>query len=278
MPCANGWGMDILDAVILGIVEGITEFLPVSSTGHLLVTERALGIGATPAANAYAIVIQIGAILAVLRLYGSRMTQVIEGLKGRDPAGKNLLKNLIVAFIPAAIAGLTLDDKIEELLFGPMPIVFAWIVGGVYIIWWSRRPRQEEAGKPMESLHWRAALGIGLCQCLALWPGTSRSLVTILGGVAVGLTLAAAVEFSFLLGVVTLGAATCYSGLKNWSVIMSEFGPILLLVGIAVSFVSAYVAVKWMVDWINKRGLMVFGFWRIFAGLLVWYLVHTKWM
>lgn len=270
--------MNYLDAVILGIVEGITEFLPVSSTGHLLVAQRMLGVGGTKAANAYAIVIQIGAILAVLRIYGDRLSQVIAGLQGKSAEGKNLLICLIAAFVPAALAGLTLDDWIEEILFGPYPIVAAWIVGGIFILWWSRKDRTKQKGQPLTALHWRAALGIGLFQCLALWPGTSRSLVTILGGVAVGLCLKAAVEFSFLLGVVTLSAASIYSGLKNFDSISQDVGAGLLFVGTAASFVSAYIAVKWMVDWINKHGMAIFGYWRILAGVVVAYLAWTNWL
>lgn len=270
--------MDYFQALILGLVEGITEFLPVSSTGHLLVVQRMLGVGGTEAANSYAIVIQIGAILAVLKIFGHRVAQVVEGLKGNNPEGLNLLRCLITAFIPAAIAGLTLDDKIEEVLFGPVPIVIAWLVGGFFILWWSRKDRTAQKGQPLTALHWRAALAIGLFQCLALWPGTSRSLVTILGGVAVGLTLQAAVEFSFLLGVVTLSAAAGYSGLKHWESIAQDLGPGVVVVGTLASLVSAYIAVKWMVDWINKKGMAVFGYWRIVAGTVVGYLVWSGWL
>lgn len=269
--------MTITDAIIIGIVEGITEFLPVSSTGHILVLQAMLGVGGTKASNSYAIVIQIGAILAVLRLYGSRVTQVLSALKDKNPVGINLLKCLIMGFLPAAIAGLTLDDKIEEYLFGPIPVIIAWIVGGVGILWWSKTYGKREGGRPLEALHWRAALGIGIIQCVAMWPGTSRSLMTIVGGVAVGLTLAAAVEFSFLLGVITLSAAAGYSGLKNFSS-LTEIGPLLIIVGIFVSFVAAYIAVRWMVDWINSNGLAIFGYWRIAIGIFVSYLVYIGWM
>lgn len=269
--------MTTLDAIVLGIVEGITEFLPVSSTGHLLVTQRLLGIPESEAANSFAIVIQIGAILAVLRLYGNRLSQVVAGLRGENPEGRRLLECLIVAFVPAAVVGLLFDDMIEAYLFGPLPIVAAWIVGGFVILWWSKTHGKREGGQDLAALHWRAALGIGLIQCVAMWPGTSRSFMTILGGVAVGLSLPAAVEFSFLLGVVTLGAASCYSGLKHWSS-LGELGAVPLLVGIVASFVSAYVAVRWMVDWISRRGMSVFGYWRIAAGLLVGYLVAIGWM
>lgn len=270
--------MDILDAVILGIVEGITEFLPVSSTGHLIVAQRMLGIPASEATISYNIVIQIGAILAVLRLYGSRMAQAIDGLRGRSQEGKRLLQCLIVAFLPAAIAGLTLDDLIEErLMRTAVPTIFAWIVGGFIILWWDRTHGRRQGGRPLEALTWRAALGIGLIQCLAMWPGTSRSFMTILGGVWVGLTLPAAVEFSFLLGVITLSAAAGYSGLKHFSS-LDDLGLGVVAVGILASFISAYVAVKWMVDWIQRKGLAVFGYWRIIAGVVVGLLVLGDWM
>lgn len=274
----NAPSVNYFDSVILGIVEGITEFLPVSSTGHLVVAERMLGVPESEAANAYAIVIQIGAILAVLRIYGNRLSQVIAGLRGKDEEGKRLLQHIIVAFIPAAVVGLALNKYIESKLMGPYPVVAAWIVGGAFILWWSRKDRTHQAGKPVSALHWRAALGIGLFQCLALWPGTSRSLVTILGGVAVGLTLQAAVEFSFLLGVVTLTAAAGYSGLKHFHSIVHDVGAGILIVGTLASLVSAYIAVKWMIDWINKHGMAVFGYWRIIAGIVVLYLVHIGWM
>ena len=269
--------MSIFDAIVLGIVEGITEFLPVSSTGHLVVAQRMLGIPGTEATNAFNIVIQVGAILAVLRLYSSRVAEVLEGLAGRNETGKNLLACLLVAFFPAAVAGLTLDDYIESKLMGSLPVVGAWIVGGFIILWWSRTHGQKQGGRGVEALHWRAALGIGLFQCLALWPGTSRSFVTILGGVAVGLSLSAAVEFSFLLGVVTLTAAAGYSGLKHIHS-LSQLGFGLVVVGTLASALSAYLAVRWMVDWIKSKGLAIFGYWRIAAGLLVGYLVAIGWM
>ena len=269
--------MTFLDAVILGIVEGITEFLPVSSTGHLLVTQRLLGIPESEAANSFAIVIQLGAILAVMRLSGARISKIVEGLRGRSEEGLRLLQCMIVAFMPAAVIGLLFDDVIESYLFGPKPIVAAWIVGGVVILWWSKTYGKREGGRELEALHWRAALAIGILQCIAMWPGTSRSFITILAGVGVGLSLSAAVEFSFLLGVITLGAASCYSGLKHWSS-LDDLGFGLLAVGTIASFISAYFAVLWMVEWIKRRGMAVFGYWRIAAGLSVGYLISVGWM
>ncbi|MEM7671624.1 MAG: DNA-directed RNA polymerase subunit omega, partial [Pseudomonadota bacterium] len=204
------------EAIILGIVEGITEYLPVSSTGHLLVTQDLLGIGtesaeAWAAANAFAICIQAGAILAVLNLYWQRVKQGTIGMLGivnigkGDEAGKRLFINLVVAFTPAAVIGLILDDWIEANLFNAWTIVAAWFVGGVAILavaFWKRgNSGDEHVGQDLDQLSTSMAFSIGLIQCLAMMPGTSRSLVTIVGGVLVGMHIAAAVEFSFLLGV-----------------------------------------------------------------------------
>lgn len=257
--------MDILQAVILGIVEGITEYLPVSSTGHLILTQRALGIPQTEAANAYAIAIQAGAILAVLRLYWARVAEVFRGVRGQDEAGRRMGICLVVAFLPAAVIGLLFDDLVEQHLFGLWPITAAWIVGGIVIL---ASPLRQE-GRELEELTPKQAFTIGLCQCVALWPGTSRSLVTILGGSLVGLSLTAAVEFSFLLGVITLGAATCYSALSHGAAMVASYGPAVLLVGFVTSWLSAFLAVKWMVQWISQRGMALFGYWRIGLGVLV---------
>ena len=198
--------MQLWQAVVLGVIEGVTEFLPVSSTGHLLVAQRLMGIVSDDAGNAYAVVIQGGAIAAVLVLYRQRIAQLVSGLFGRDKPGAQMLFNLLIAFLPAALVGLAFDDMIERYLFGPWPIAAAWAAGGVLMLVVS--PRMSREGSPLEMLSARAALFIGLCQCAALWPGVSRSLATILAGIMVGLSLTASVEFSFLLGLITLGAAT----------------------------------------------------------------------
>ncbi|GDX78314.1 undecaprenyl-diphosphatase [Deltaproteobacteria bacterium] len=261
--------MTLLQALILGIVEGITEFLPVSSTGHLLLAERALGIERSEAADAYTICIQAGAIVAVLGLYSSRILQILNGLVGRDAAGRALLINLVVAFFPAAIIGFLLDDRIDELLFGLVPVVVAWAVGGVVIL----LTRGRTGTRSLEQIDLRTAALIGLCQCLALWPGTSRSLATILGAVLLGVAMPAAVEFSFLLGLMTLGAATGYSGLKHGKEMVDAFGFAPLAVGFVSAGVSAAVAVKWLVGWLQSHGMEVFAGWRIGLALVVGVLI-----
>ncbi|MFH0780467.1 MAG: undecaprenyl-diphosphate phosphatase, partial [Pseudomonadota bacterium] len=188
-------------AVILGIVEGLTEYLPVSSTGHLLLAERIMGIGegASPslsdqerskeATDAYTICIQAGAIIAVLGLYFSRVMQMIMGLFGRDPAGLRLLLSIVAGFMPAAVIGLMFNKLIKSYLFGPWPVVAAWLVGGLAILLVSYRNRDNHtvrSGNTLEALTWKMAVIIGFAQCIAMWPGVSRSLVTIVGGMLVG--------------------------------------------------------------------------------------------
>lgn len=292
--------MEWWQALILGVVEGVTEFLPVSSTGHLLVAQRAMGMESSRAANAYAICIQAGAIVAVLGLYRQRVWQALRGLMGRDAAGARLVRAIVVAFVPAALVGLALDDTIETYLFGMWPIVAAWAVGGLAILavarttWLRPNPPSapvrvvdegeaaagEREGPGGEGPHGvgalispldpttRQALIIGLAQCLAMWPGTSRSLVTILAGVLVGLSLSASVEFSFLLGVLTLGAATVYKGAQEGPAILSlGAGPVIL--GVVAAWLSAVLAVRWMVDHLRRRGLGLFALWRLAVAALV---------
>lgn len=263
--------MSAWQAVVLGIVEGVTEYLPVSSTGHLILTQRAMGIENGDEANAFAICIQLGAIAAVLGLYRRRLSQIASGLAGLDPAGKSLARNILVAFLPAAIFGLLFEHWIQEHLFGLWPIVTAWLTGGMAIlaITSARKDRLPPSGKNLERLTTWAALAIGLMQCVAMWPGVSRSLVTILGGLMLGLSLPAAVEFSFLLGLLTLGAATAYKALQHGQGMVEAYGPLNLSLGFLAAAISAMIAVKWMIAYLNRHGLAVFGYYRIGIGLCV---------
>lgn len=265
--------LSLWDAAILGIVEGVTEYLPVSSTGHLLLTESILGLDRDPAskraANAYAIVIQAGAILAVLGLYRKRIRQMLLGLMGRDANGQALFWNLVIAFLPAVVAGLLFEDVIKGRLFGIWPVTAAWLTGGIFILLLDRKRPHELPGLSIESFGWRQALGIGLMQCAALWPGVSRSLATIAGGLLMGVELTAAVEFSFLLGLMTLGAATMYEAYNNGHMIVASFGLTGPLLGFVCAFVSAWISVKWMVSFLQRRGLALFGWYRIILALVV---------
>lgn len=278
LPREEGVVLGVGDAVVLGLVEGITEYLPVSSTGHLTVTQRLLGIGDVPAekaaADAYAIVIQAGAILAVLLLYHQRVGSMAAGLTRQDQDGRRLLTALLLAFVPAALIGFALGDAIKERLFGVAPVAAAWIAGGVAIL--VLAPRwQRPHGRPLEAIGARDALIIGAAQALALWPGVSRSLVTILGALAVGLSIGAAVEFSFLLGMVTLGAATGYEALRSGSEIVDRFGVAAPLIGFAVALVSAAFAVRWLVEYLTTRTLAGFGWYRLAAGAGAFALLAT---
>lgn len=268
-------------AVVLGIIEGATEYLPVSSTGHLAVAERLLGIGRTPAekraADAYAVVIQGGAILAVLLLSLGRIRSMLRGLVGKDRDGLRLLANLLIAFVPAALVGLALEP-VRTRLYGIWPVVGAWIVGGLGILLLVRgrsagvrteAGTSESAGKSLEALTWRNALVIGLAQAAAIWPGVSRSLVTITAAMLLSFSVPAAVEFSFLLGLLTLGAATGYEAVTSGRDIVAAFGLLTPIVGFAVAAISAFVAVRWMVAWLKSRSLSLFGWYRLGLGLLV---------
>lgn len=271
-------GLSPAKAVVLGVVEGVTEFLPISSTGHLTVVQRLLGVGDTEgitdpqratdikeATDAYTIVIQAGAILAVLVLYSRRLLSVAKGVIGRDDEGRRIGVALVVAFVPAGAVAFVFDKKIKEHLFGPWPVVAAWVIGGAVILGLSRTGwfKRGERGIGLEAITIRAAGIIGVAQILALWPGTSRSLVTIIAGLAVGLTLAGAVEFSFLLGLITLSAATAYDALKHGQQIVDVFGVASPMLGFVTAFVAAVVAVRWMVTYLQKHSFEVFGWYRL---------------
>jgi undecaprenyl-diphosphatase len=260
--------LDWWHALILGLIEGITEYLPVSSTGHLLVAQRLLGIPEGEAANAFAIAIQAGAIAAVVGLYRVRCRRLLLGLVGGDEIGTRFCVRLIFAFLPAALLGLLFEDVIEHHLFGPWPIVIAWTVGGLVILLFAQRITRRGRFE-LDGLTSRAAILIGLAQCFALWPGTSRSLATILGGLVVGLTLPAAVEFSFLLGLITLGSATIYKAVRSGGVMLDAYGAFTLLVGFTSAWIAAVLAIGWMVRWVSRGGLTIFAWWRLAAAVIV---------
>lgn len=265
-------------AIVLGVVEGVTEYLPVSSTGHLLVAERMMGLGDgadKDAADTYTVVVQIGAILAVLGLYRRRFATMVDGVLGRSDEGRSVLIGLVVAFIPAAIIGKVFGDAIKDHLLAPWPVVAAEVVGGVAIlVFVANQGRLRVRTGTLDALGWRQALLIGLAQVLALWPGTSRSLVTILAAMLLGCSLQVAVEFSFLLGFLTLSAASAYELLQNGSTLVDAFGWVNPIIGLVVAGLSAAAAVKWMVGYLERHPLTIFGWYRIglgavIAGLLV---------
>jgi undecaprenyl-diphosphatase len=202
---------------------------------------------------------------------------VLRGIAGQDQDGRALGLAILVAFLPAALVGLTLGPAIETYLFGAWPVVIAWAVGGVVLLVYDSHPSRR-TGMLLEQLTLRGALLIGLAQCVALWPGVSRSLATILGGLAAGLSLGAAVEFSFLLGLITLGAATVYKALDSGAAMAEAYGPLELGLGFAAAALSALVAVRWMVAWLSQRGLAIFGWWRLAAALVVGAMLVTGYL
>lgn len=256
-------------ALILGIVEGVTEYLPVSSTGHLILTEALLGLRADPddvkAVNTFSIVIQAGAIAAVGGLYWRRLRQMALGLLGRDAAGLRLTVNLMVAFMPAAILGLLLHDHIKQYLFDTWPVVAALFVGAwlMLAVARSRRINPPVDGSGIDDLTWRFALLIGFAQCVAMWPGTSRSMMTIVAALMLGLRIRDAAEFSFLLGLITLTAATGYEAVDGGAAMLEQIGVGAVAIGFIAATVSAILAVKWMLAFLTRRGLGPFGWYRL---------------
>lgn len=270
--------MTILQSIILGIVEGLTEYLPVSSTGHLIITRYILGLGSSDALNAFDICIQSGAILAVLGLYFRRVREMWDGVMGRNKTGVSLIVNMFVGVLPAVVLGLLCESYIKSLLFNETTVTITWALGGIVILIYSRAREKSGkgfGGKPLEELTWKGALKVGFMQCIAMCPGVSRSLMTMLGGLVSGLSVSAAVEFSFLLGLVTLGGATCHDAIKHGSEMVSVIGWTPMLVGTFTAWLSSIIAVKWMVGYLNKHGLAIFGWYRIAAALvMVFFIWH----
>lgn len=294
--------LTLVDAAVLGSVEGITEYLPISSTGHLIIANHALrldseeplrtasgdlrwfkapsdkspaGVPLTPklAADTYTVVIQFGAIAAVALLYWRQVFSLFAGLVGRDAEGLRLLKNLLIAFAPAAALGFMLHDWIDEHLFSVGAVIIAQVAGSV-LIFWAEAYRKRQVANPsdaesMSALTTRQALNIGLLQCAALWPGTSRSMMTIVGGYLAGLNPRRSAEFSFLLGLVTLSAATVFKSYKSGGAMIEVFGWSHVLFGCAIAAVTAALAVKFLVGWLSRHGMIVFAYYRLaFAAVL----------
>jgi len=255
----------LLHALILGLVEGITEFLPISSTGHLIVAGSLLGFN-DARAGVFFVAIQTGAMLAVLWEYRARFFRI-------DPA---LYRNLIVAFIPAAVLGLLFSKYIKSYLFHAVPVALAFIVGGVIILLVDRGEKEARV-KDTRSMTWLDALKVGIAQCFALIPGTSRSGATIIGGMLFGMSRPAATEFSFFLAVPTLCAAGAYDLLKNRALFSADdLG--MFAVGLAVSFVSAFVVIRWLIRYVAAHDFLPFAWYRIAFGAVVLLTAHFGWV
>lgn len=296
------------DAIVLGVVEGVTEFLPISSTGHLIIANQLLGLESQQqltgkdgqvlwykkpseknpegvpltlklAADTYAVVIQVGAIAAVVFLYWTQLTSMLAGLFGRSSSGVRLLRNVLLAFAPVAFAGFFLSGLIDKYLFSVGSVIGSLVIGAIIMLWAEKWRRANSGigfskGEPADLTPGKA-LGIGLAQCLALWPGTSRSMVTIVGGYLAGLNPGKAAEFSFLVGLPTLAGAAVYKGAKSGSAMIEVFGWSNVLLGAAVAAISAVIAVKFLVHFISRNGLAVFAYYRLIlaAVLAAFYLL-----
>jgi undecaprenyl-diphosphatase len=270
--------MSPIQAAILGIVEGLTEFLPVSSTGHLILAGHAMGLSGS-AVDAFEIVIQAGALLAVVWLYRGRIGEILAGIFRGDRGGRALLLRLFVAFLPAAIVGFATHTWIKEHLFGPRPVAIALLVGGVAILVVERLRRHARApvAAVVTEISVGGALVIGLAQVLSLWPGTSRAMVTILAALLVGATPVAAAEFSFLLALPTLGAATLFDLAKHHHELLGPAmgGPAPLAIGLVTAALVAVVAIRGFLGYLTRRGLAPFGWYRIVVGVLLIALLWT---
>lgn len=264
-------GHDLACALILGVVEGLTEFLPISSTGHLILAGDLLGFN-DERARVFDVVIQTGAMLAIVWEYRARFLNVVSQVFS-DAAARRFILNLAIAFMPAAVLGLGFGKMIKAHLFKPMPVALAFIVGGFLILWIERRPRSVTV-ENVDDMNWKDALKVGFAQAFALIPGTSRSGATIVGGMLFGLSRRAATEFSFFLAVPTLIAAGAYDLFKNRSLLnVADLG--LFAVGAVTAFISAFLCVRWLVRYIATHDFTVFAWYRIVFGGAVLLTAYT---
>lgn len=253
----------LVNPIILGIVEGLTEFIPVSSTGHLILTEHIIGYDG-PQAGIIDVVIQVGAILAICWLYRERLWAVTWGL-GSDAGARRFTANVLLAFLPAAVVGAIAHDFIKRVLFSPWVVAVSLIVGGVAILAIERWAAVRKQAITVENLSPRLAFGVGLCQLLSLVPGVSRSGATIMGGVALGIDRKTATEFSFFLAIPTMFGAAAYDLFKNRALI-STGDAAAIGVGMIAAFLVAMLVVRWLVSFVGRHGFSVFGWYRIIAG------------
>jgi len=257
---------DLLRAIVLGVVEGITEFLPISSTGHLILAADLIG-ASEERWTVFNLVIQTGAMLAVVWEYRARFFRI-------DVA---LYRNLIVAFIPAAVLGLLFSKYIKGYLFHAVPVALAFIVGGVIILLVERHPDRNVRVAEARNMTWLDALKVGIAQCFALIPGTSRSGATIIGGMLFGLSRKAATEFSFFLAVPTLVAAGLYDLWKHRDMLSAADVPV-FAVGSVVAFVSAFVVIRWLIRYVATHDFKPFAWYRIAFGLVVLATAYFGWV
>jgi len=278
--------MLLLKAAVMGVVEGLTEFLPISSTGHLILAASLLNFtGET--VKVFEIAIQTGAMFAVIWQYRERLARTVSGL-GHDPVARRFALNVLVAFIPAVVLGLAFGKMVKEHLFHPVPVATAFIVGGLIILWVERRHRRLfgerdlEGGRrarveEVDDMNALDALKVGLVQCLALIPGTSRSGVTFIGGLVFGFSRRCPTEFSFYLGIPTLMGAGAYSVWKERAVLTMADVP-MFAVGLVFAFFSALLCIRWLIRYVSTHDFTVFAWYRIVFGGIVLLTAWTGWV
>lgn len=258
--------MLLLKAAVMGVVEGLTEFLPISSTGHLILAGALLGFD-DDKAKVFDIAIQTGAILAVIIVYWQKISSTVRALP-RSADAQRFALNVFIAFVPAVILGLLFGKAIKANLFTPAVVATSFIVGGFIILWAERRPASKVRIGEVEDMRWQDALKVGLVQCLAMIPGTSRSGATIIGGMLLGMSRKAATDFSFYLAIPTLIGAGAYSLYKDRALLSLADAP-MFAVGLVFSFLSAWVCVRWLLKFISTNSFEVFAWYRIVFGLVV---------
>jgi len=269
LPTFGGTGEAMLStlyfsAILLGIVEGLTEFLPISSTGHLILADRLLGLEG-PESKLFDIVIQLGAILAVCWVYRERLLHAAAGL-ATERTQQRFVANIVIAFLPAAIAGVILYRIIKDVLFSPWVVAVSFIVGG-FLILLIERVRPRPTVNDVDRISWSTALGIGCCQILAMIPGVSRAGATIMGGLMLGVERAPATQFSFFLAIPTMFGAAVYDLYKNRAILSLE-GAGMIAIGFVVAFIAALFVVRRLVDFVSRHGFGVFAWYRIVVGTI----------
>jgi undecaprenyl-diphosphatase len=267
----------LLKAAVMGVVEGLTEFLPVSSTGHLILAGQLLDFTGEKA-KLFEVVIQTGAIIAILTLYAQKLGSTARGL-GSDAGARRFVGHVLIGFFPAALMGFLFADFIKGVLFSPLVVALGFIVGGLVILWAEHGGRADRLARvhDLDDLHWSDALKVGLVQCLALVPGTSRSGATIIGGMLLGLSRKTSTEFSFFLAIPMIFGAAGYDLLKNHALLQWEDAP-MFAVGLLVSWASAWVCVRWLLRYVATHTYTPFGWYRIAFGLLILVTAWAGWI
>ena len=266
----------LLKAAIMGIVEGITEFLPISSTGHLILASELMNFWTKEKSAVFVVAIQMGAIAAVIYEYWSRLWGAATGMVTGEEKGRHLAISLILASIPIVLVGLSFGQTVKDLLFNDVAVAIVLIVGGVIIMWIEKNPPKVNAVE-VENIGLKQPIWIGLIQVLSLIPGTSRSGATIIGAMFLGVSRKAATEFSFFLGIPVIIGAGLLDLYQSHEVLQTSFDWSVLGVGILVSFVSALLLIRALVAYVAKRDFMVFAWYRIVSGLLILLFAYTGW-